>query len=35
MPRILTMDEARPRAEAIAISGNRIMPWALNAEVML
>lgn len=31
---ILTMDEARPRAEAIAISGNRIMCLGTNADVM-
>jgi predicted amidohydrolase YtcJ len=32
--RILTMDEARPRAEAIAVSGNRIMRLGTHAEVM-
>ncbi len=31
---ILTMDQARPRAEAIAISGNRIMRLGTHAEVI-
>ncbi len=31
---ILTMDEARPQAEAIAVSGNRIMRLGSYAEVM-
>ena len=31
---VLTMDAARPRAEAIAISGNRIMAIGSNADVL-
>jgi len=31
---ILTMDEARPRAEAIAVAGNRIIRLGSHAEVM-
>jgi hypothetical protein len=31
---VLTMDEARPRAGAIAVSGNRIMRLGTHAEVM-
>ncbi|WP_395663568.1 amidohydrolase [Aestuariivirga sp.] len=32
--RVLTMDEARPRAGAIAVSGNRIMRLGTHADVM-
>jgi predicted amidohydrolase YtcJ len=33
--RILTMDRARPRAEAIAVSGNRVTRLGTHAEVMV
>ena len=32
--RVLTMDEARPRAEAVAVSGGRIVAVGTDAEVM-